>query len=238
MSAIYPVSGSKLYIGSKITNGDYQLTAANFASQTWTEIDGWASMGTLGDTQEMITQNLINRGRTAKVKGTRDAGDFENQFVPLYNDPGQTLLRAAVEDCYPYAFKVEMGADCLPESTVTISVATPGVITWLDHGLLAGQTVVFSTTGTLPTGLSPATTYYVLATGLTDDTFTVSTTPGGAAIDTTGAGSGIQTATAAPAGLTKMFYALAASESFAGGDANTVQMMTTTLGIVSNIVTV
>lgn len=238
MSAIYPVSGSKLFIGGKLASTKDNLTAAAFASQTWTEIDGWASMGTLGDTQEIITQNLINRGRTIKVKGTRDAGDFEIQVVPLYNDPGQTLLRAAVEDCYEYAYKVEMGADCLPEATVTISIATPGVITWTDHGLVAGQTVVFSTTGALPTGLTADTAYYVLATGLTDDTFTVSTTAGGAAVDTTGTQSGVQTATATPAGMTKLFTALAASESLAGGDANTIQMQTTTLAVTSNVVTV
>lgn len=238
MSAIYPVSGSKLFIGSKLASGKDNLTAAAFASQTWTEIDGWASMGTLGDTQEIITQALINRGRIAKVKGTRDAGDFEIQVVPIYNDPGQTLLRAAVEDCYEYAYKIEMGADCLPEATVTISVATPGVVTWPAHGLTAGQTVVFTTTGALPAGLTPEVAYYVLATGLTDDTFTVSATLGGAAVATTAAGSGVQTATAAPAGMTKLFTALAASESLAGGDANTIQMMTTTLAVTSNVVTV
>lgn len=238
MSAIYAVSGSKLFIGSRITNRKTSVTAADFAGQTWTEIDGWASAGSLGDTQEIITQALINEGRIIKVKGTKDAGDFENQFVPLYSDPGQTLLRAAVEDCFPYAFKVEMGADCLPESTVTITTGDPAVVTWTDHQLVAGQPVVFTTTGALPTGLTAGTTYYVLATGLTDDTFSVSTTQGGAAVATTAAGSGVQTATSAPVGMTKLFHALAASESLAGGDANTMQMMTTTLAITTNIVTI
>jgi hypothetical protein len=52
------------------------------------------------------------------------------------------------------------------------------------HGYSAGQAVVFW--GTLPTGLTVGTIYYVIATGLTTDVFEVSTTAGGSAVDITG----------------------------------------------------
>lgn len=79
---------------------------------------------------------------------------------------------------------------------VTISNASPGVITWPLHGLVAGDTLTLATTGALPTGLATATTYYV-KTVLTTNTFTVSLTNGGAVINTSSAGSGVHTGSAA-----------------------------------------
>ena len=76
----------------------------------------------------------------------------------------------------------------------TISIATPGVVT-VANSFSAGNTVVFSTTGALPTGLTPGTTYYVIATGLTTSSFQVSATSGGTAINTSGAQSGVHTVT-------------------------------------------
>lgn len=79
------------------------------------------------------------------------------------------------------------------DSTVTISIATPGVITWTGHGLSVNDTIRFTTTGALPTGLAINTTYYVKEV-LTANTFTVSTSAGGAAVTTSGTQSGTQTA--------------------------------------------
>lgn len=77
-------------------------------------------------------------------------------------------------------------------ATVTISNASPGVITYTAHGLTAGTPFFLATTGALPTGLSAGTTYYI-KTVLTADTFTVASTPTGAAINTSSAGSGTHT---------------------------------------------
>ncbi len=78
-------------------------------------------------------------------------------------------------------------------STVTISIAAPGVVTWAAHGLSVNDTIRFTTTGALPTGLAINTTYYV-KTVLSANTFTVSTSAGGAAVTTSGTQSGTQTA--------------------------------------------
>lgn len=74
--------------------------------------------------------------------------------------------------------------------TVTVTIASPGVFTNVAHGLVAGDVVYLSTTGALPTGLSVDTPYYVIAAGLTANTFRLSTTAGGSAINTTGSQSG------------------------------------------------
>jgi hypothetical protein len=77
--------------------------------------------------------------------------------------------------------------------TVTITIAAPGVVTWTGHGLSVNDTIRFTTTGALPTGLAINTTYYVKEV-LSPNTFTVSASAGGAAITTSGTQSGTQTA--------------------------------------------
>jgi hypothetical protein len=87
----------------------------------------------------------------------------------------------------------------VPVSKVTaltsISNADPAVFTKSSHGLVAGDALVLSTNGTLPTGLSVGTVYYVIAEGLTTDEFEVSTSVGGDAVATSGAGSGTHSMT-------------------------------------------
>lgn len=82
-------------------------------------------------------------------------------------------------------------------STVTITIATPAVITWTSHGLVSGQRVQFTTTGSLPTGISASTTYWV--TVINSNTFNISTSLANAQaatfVATSGTQSGTQTAT-------------------------------------------
>jgi len=70
----------------------------------------------------------------------------------------------------------------------TVTIATPAVFTKLAHGFLGGERIRLSTTGALPTGLVAGGEYFVLYVGV--NTFNVSATPGGAAINTTGVQSG------------------------------------------------
>src|SRR3990167_3250813 len=72
----------------------------------------------------------------------------------------------------------------------TVTIATPAVFTSTAHGLAAGDRVKLRTTGALPTGLSVDTVYFVISAGLTADAFQLSTTDGGAAINTSGTQSG------------------------------------------------
>lgn len=75
----------------------------------------------------------------------------------------------------------------------TITIASPAVITLANHGLTLNDTVQFTTSGSLPTGISPSTNYYVISAGLTANAFEISATPAGAAINTSGIQSGTHT---------------------------------------------
>jgi hypothetical protein len=76
-------------------------------------------------------------------------------------------------------------------STVTITIATPGVVTLNSHGLAADTRIILNTTGALPTGLSTNFTYFVR--NPTTNTFNLATTAGGANINTSGTQSGTHT---------------------------------------------
>ena len=59
--------------------------------------------------------------------------------------------------------------------TFTVTAASPAVFTSSSHGMSAGTPVAFTTTGSLPSGLTAGTVYYVTAFGLSSNNFRVST---------------------------------------------------------------
>jgi hypothetical protein len=106
-------------------------------------------------------------------------------------EPGVGEVTWASGTAYALGDNVILGA---PSSTVTITIASPGVLTWASHGLPDATIVVLTTTGALPTGLTASTVYYVVNS--TTNTFQLSATANGAPIVTTGSQSGTHTATA------------------------------------------
>ena len=118
--------------------------------------------------------------------------------------PQKTIVIAASADDYnlrtaanlPYQATVICKVNTAKVAIVTMTIASPCVVSWIGHGLAVNQPVVFTTTGALPTGLVAGTTYYLISAGLTADAFQISATVGGAAIDTSGTQSGVHTATA------------------------------------------
>lgn len=78
---------------------------------------------------------------------------------------------------------------------VTVPIASPGVVNWTAHGIANGNTVFFfNSGGALPTGISQGVPYFVINAAA--NTFQVSATSGGGAINFTGATSGVTTAIA------------------------------------------
>jgi len=72
------------------------------------------------------------------------------------------------------------------------AIVTPTVVTWSSHGRSVGDPVRLTTSGSLPTGFSTGTTYYV-SNVLSANTFTLSASVGGAPILATAVGSGTHT---------------------------------------------
>lgn len=78
--------------------------------------------------------------------------------------------------------------------TATMTIATPAVVTLTAHGLKNGDTVFFTTTGALPTGVSANVNYYI--TRIDANTFNLSTSAAGVGaifVNTSGTQSGTHT---------------------------------------------
>lgn len=89
-------------------------------------------------------------------------------------------------------------------AAVSFTNATPTVVTWTSHGLATGSTVYF-TGGSLPTGVSASTRYFITSTGA--NTFKISTSIGNAqnitfvATSSTGTGTGFASGLVLRAGV-------------------------------------
>lgn len=95
---------------------------------------------------------------------------------------------------------VELFAKSVKTSTVTMTIASPCVVTWTSHPLYVNAPIKFTTTGALPTGITAGTTYYVISSGFGINSFQISASIGGAAINTSGTQSGVHTGIHAPYG--------------------------------------
>lgn len=120
-------------------------------------------------------------------------------------------------------------------ATVTITIASPGVISWTAHGRAIGDAFYLTTTGALPTNATKYIKFYVIAAGFGANAFQFSLTAGGAAVNTTGTQSGVHTGVSLPTAIISTTSAdainvgtqLAGSTKFTLG---AVMLMTTTSG--------
>lgn len=127
------------------------------------------------------------------------------QAVPvatMFYRPIRTIPAGGYLSCHGQAVSratyAGLFAALVQTATVTMTIASPCVVTWTAHGQEADDTIKFTTTGALPTGLIAGTTYYKKT--ITTNTFQVSATPGGASINTSGSQSGVQTGIFSPHG--------------------------------------
>jgi len=187
------VAGTKLFIAPP---GTIPITDPSFV-----EIKDVSSLGDILQQFNKITVESVGSGDSYEIKGTRNFPTFDVTLNRNDTDPGQQLARTASNAARGtlYNFKLDEGdTPAVLAATFTVTIASPAVFTQTAHGRVAGDAVQLSTTGLLPTGLAVATTYYVIAAGLTANTFELALTPGGTAITTTGTQSGIHTVTTVP----------------------------------------
>lgn len=232
---LFTAANSKIYISETPVNSKGESTIADFASTVWIQIQGLYNLGELGGEQTINEFELIDEVWTRKTKGGRNGGTMPNQFVPMALDPGQLKYKEAIESCRPYQFKLERGADCFAEANVTIAIG--GVVTWAGSNFYAGQPVILSGAG-LPEEFTADTVYYVIASGLTANSFSLAATAGGAAITTTGASTGIVAASAPHPGMTDMFQGLATDGAKSGGAKNDLYTQTWPIAVDGRVVTV
>lgn len=94
-------------------------------------------------------------------------------------------------------YKYWMAAGPYPtqvKGTCTISNASPGIVTFASHPFVADMPILFTTTGALPTGITAGALYFVKGdANFTTGQFSICASPGGAAINTSSAGSGTHT---------------------------------------------
>lgn len=151
------------------------------------------------------TDLFISRKGTANLQlGKADAATavaqtFSVQSIAAGNNnvAGQNWLNIAslsTGSGTPGDYIIQTGFQGVAQNaTVTMTIASPCVVSLTAHGFSAGQPVKFTTTGALPTGITASTVYYVISAGLTANAFEIAATVGGAAINTSGTQSGTHT---------------------------------------------
>lgn len=117
-------------------------------------------------------------------------------FYALNSDGSVTIFAGTVNGLYRANNSDYSWIPVGKVATVTISSASPGVITETGHGSVANEPKVFSNSGgALPVAITAGTVYYI-KTVLDANTYTISATPGGAAINTASTGTGTHSVTA------------------------------------------
>lgn len=202
--AIYATAGARVYIGTTASVDFTSSTTAlaSFVADSYTEIKPSETLGDFGDTSTDVKFLGIGDSRAQHLKGSKDGGMQTRTFGFDATDPGQIALKAAYASPNDYNHKITFNdTPTVRSATATITIASPGVVTWTANGLALNAAISFATTGALPTGLVAATTYYVKAI-LTADTFTLSATAGGTVINTSGTQSGVHTISTVPSATT------------------------------------
>lgn len=171
---------------TKLNHGlqpDYQIALFTTGSLP-TGVDTTTSYYVLADgfTPNSFRISATKRGTPITTSGTQSG-------VHTYLVDG--LARTTLRENYNYIDMTVWPNQPYETSTtsVTVSVASPAVVTWNNHGLSANDVVRFETNGDLPSGLTLG-HYFVLSTGLTLNEFRISETVGGPAVAVTGAGTG------------------------------------------------
>jgi hypothetical protein len=169
-----------------------------------TTLGGIAS--TLAKSPYTATSGLVRQHSGGTKVVVSDTAAFWNTFANKANDETVTGLYTFIQN--PIGLNPGAIADAsttnigiarsssspnLTLGVVTVTIASPAVFTLTAHGLTLSDRVQFTTTGALPTGLSVGTTYYVIAAGLTANSFEVSTSQLGSAVNTSGSQSGTHT---------------------------------------------
>lgn len=155
------------------------------------DIDHW-KMGLA----ECVNWMVMKQGGIRRRSGTRWVNFTKNRThrIRLQKFVFSTLQAYTLEFGDYYVRFYANGGVVNKNGAIGVTVTTGGPnVNWFAHTLAVNDPVIFSTSDTLPSPLTPATTYYV-NTVVSPNVFTVSATPGGTAITFTTAGIGTMSA--------------------------------------------
>lgn len=189
-------------ITAAVLTGEFQVSVLNTNSYTITvaatanATDAAGSPG--GGT--VVTQYQVNTGTAYQIpltgwgagawgQGAWGIGVTTQTAIQLWNQVnfGQNLIYGPRGGGI-YYWDAYIGSSPIQ---VTITAGTPGIVTMpVGFSLPDDTALTFTSTGALPTGLTVGAIYYVVNS--VSNTFSVSSTIGGAPITTSSAGSGIQ----------------------------------------------
>jgi len=149
---------------------------SNEAAYTGYSRVGVSRTGSTGWT--VSTNNASNTGATTFPQCT---GSPETEFFASIGKGSS----GATDILYIIKLGFRLGS-----GVVEAADLTNNDVTLPSHGLVADDRVAFFTIDgvSLPTGITAGTVYWVISTGLSTDTFRVSTTQGGGALDITAVG--------------------------------------------------
>jgi hypothetical protein len=180
IEADYVASGDDLVPTSReVGYGVYTASGSTLTRNVVNSTNSNALLNLGTDAQVIISlttrslRELLTADRSYYVRAPLNNPTFTNGSANI----GITSHGLSVNDAVVLAI--------LPnDRTCTISNANPAVIT-ASNSFAAGNPVTFLTAGYLPPAIVAGTTYYVIPTGLSGSSFQISTTPGGAAVNTT-----------------------------------------------------
>lgn len=187
-------------VGGVTISGEYEITPAAGGTTYTITVLGTASSSTTGGGTVYAMYELpigaaqetpqVGWGAGGWGLGTWGNGGTSSLSIRLWSQSnfGEDLI-FAYQNGQMYYWNATYGITPL---TVTITIASPGVVT-AAFGFVDGDAIVLNTTGALPLGLTPGTVYYVVNSSPTVTTFSLATYPGGPAIPTTGTQSGTHT---------------------------------------------
>jgi hypothetical protein len=145
------------------------------------------------DTMQVLTTGTSVEGKYFTINNH----DNVSPYYVWFNDINAVVPSTDPNITSKIGLRVDYEAT-IPSAEVSVSVGTPAKVQYINHSFIDNDAVNF-TVGTLPTGLSLLTTYYVKNSTIND--FELSLTIGGASINTTGSPS-------VGARIAKVVYAL------------------------------
>jgi len=204
------VSGT-IYVGMLLSGGSIAANStwitANIsgsgAGSTWqtntttaqgsTTITGTANLATLGTTTGVSLGMPIVFSSLSGGVASSGISSGTTYFVKVIDTVANRVGLMATAGGNFVTLSTQSGSGSVlagAGKSVTLSIGVGTVFTAAAHGFAVGDVIKFETTGALPTGLSISYHYFVISSNYATNTFSIASTPGGIAIDTTGTQSG------------------------------------------------